>query len=60
MRNSIRPQWFYTFLMLCAAGAATANKHKVSAAAKRFFGMQTTAVLESLIAGFYGIKTAAP
>lgn len=57
MRISIRPQWFYTILMLCAAGAATANEREISAAAKRFFGMQTTAVRESLIAGFYGINT---
>lgn len=57
MKTSIGMQWFRTLLMLCAAGTACANEAEISAAAKRFFGMQTTSVRESLIAGFYGINT---
>lgn len=43
--------------MFCAAGTTCANENEIAAAAKRFFGMQTTSVRESLIAGFYGINT---
>lgn len=50
-------QRFFALLMFCAAGTACANEAEISAAAKRFFGMQTTSVRESLIAGFYGINT---
>lgn len=38
-------------------GSAQANEDEIAAAVKRLFGMQATAVHESLIPGLYGINT---
>ncbi|AEV27173.1 hypothetical protein Dsui_2834 [Azospira oryzae PS] len=47
---------FLAFLMATAI-SAQANERDIAAAAKRFFGLQVTAVHESLIPGLYGINT---
>lgn len=57
MKKSLWKHALGLFLMLCAIGGATANESEIAAASKRFFGLQVTAVRESLIAGFYGINT---
>ncbi len=56
MEISIWKRSFLAFLMATAI-SAQANERDIAAAAKRFFGLQVTAVHESLIPGLYGINT---
>jgi len=57
MKKSLWKRALGLFLMVCAIGGVNANQSEIAAASKRLFGLQVTAVRESLIAGFYGINT---
>ncbi|MGE4448472.1 MAG: hypothetical protein AB7E15_09265, partial [Azospira sp.] len=56
MNLSVWKRAFLTFMMATAV-SAQAHERDIAAAAKRFFGLQVTAVHESLIPGLYGINT---
>jgi len=56
MNLSVWKRAVLTFIMATAI-SAQAHERDIAAAAKRFFGLQVTAVHKSLIPGLYGINT---